>query len=289
MTSSQFRTLLACLALYAIGRICQIFPEHFPDLSIVLLNVVPPALFALVHGAIVYGRKGTLVFCGLCAGIGGLAECLSLQTGFPFGHYAFTGLMGPGPFHLPVLLVLAYLGIGYASWTVALLILNSAQRPLAGLRLVAAPVLASLTMLAWDLAMDPQWALIDQGWVWKDGGAYYGVPLSNFIGWLGTAVVYYSAFTLWCRKRALAPAAVPKHVWSAAVALYALCAFGNALTLRMPIAFPVVADATGKQWAAMDILKASALVSLLVMAPLALMAWLRLRGSSRSAQAEQRA
>jgi len=39
-------------------------------------------------------------------------------------------------------------------------------------------------MTAWDLSMDPVWAEIYHAWVWRDGEAYYGVPISNFFGWL---------------------------------------------------------------------------------------------------------
>jgi uncharacterized membrane protein len=35
-------------------------------------------------------------------------------------------------------------------------------------------------MTVWDLAMDPVWADIDHAWVWRGGGSYYGVPISNF-------------------------------------------------------------------------------------------------------------
>lgn len=287
MRNKQFAALVACLALYAAGRICQIFPERFPSLFIVLLNVVPAALFAIVHGWMVYGRKGVFAFCSFCIGIGAVAEYLGLNTGFPFGHYFFTGLMGPKVFELPVLLALAYLGMGYASWTVALLILNAHQRPLGGARLAGVPVLASAAMVIWDVAMDPQWALVDGGWVWKDGGAYYGVPLSNFAGWFGAALVYYMAFAFWCRGRSLSPATVPNRVWSAGVALYALCAAGNALILRSPTSSALVSDATGKQWATMDILEASVLVSLLLMLPLAVTAWLRIREGPQSALADE--
>jgi uncharacterized membrane protein len=53
-----------------------------------------------------------------------LFESLSLRAGFPFGHYRFTNLMGPKLFDLPILLALAYVGMGYLSWILALVILE---------------------------------------------------------------------------------------------------------------------------------------------------------------------
>ncbi len=288
MRKTSFAALVVCLALYAMGRICQLFADRLPALSIVVLHVVPPAVFALIHGSIVYGRRGILVFCGFCIAVGGAAELLSLRTGFPFGHYAFTGVMGPGPFHLPLMLVLAYVGIGYVSWTLSLLILGVCNQTLSGVRVAAAPLLASLIMVAWDLSMEADWLTVDRAWIWRDGGVYFGVPLSNFFGWFGMALVYYTAFALWCRARSVSPAAVPESVWRTAVAMYAICALGNPLLLRLPMAPAIVADATGKLWATTDILKAGTLVSLLVMMPLAVLAWLRLMEAMPGTRRETR-
>ena len=97
--------------LYVLARICQIYADRLPTLLIIILHVVPPAIFAVVHGSILYRPKGILIFGAFCLGFGGLAEIMSLQTGFPFGRYYFTDVMGPKVFQVPVLLVLAYLGI----------------------------------------------------------------------------------------------------------------------------------------------------------------------------------
>jgi uncharacterized membrane protein len=155
--------------------------------------VVPPALFAVAHGQMLYGRRGISVFAVLCLGFGTAAESLSLRTGFPFGNYYFTDVMGPKILQVPVLLALAYLGIGYVAWVLAVII--------SGKRAIAAPFVATGIMVAWDLAMDPAWAMIDHAWIWRDGGACFGVPVSNFVGWAVTAICYYVAFALYCRRR----------------------------------------------------------------------------------------
>jgi len=119
---------------------------------------------------------------GLCLGIGTFFESLSLRTGFPFGHYEFTDLMGPKISGLPILLALAYAGMGYLSWIVGAALLGGATRPLSGRKAVLLPLVASFVVTAWDLSMEAVWADIDHGWIWRDGGSYYGVPISNFFG-----------------------------------------------------------------------------------------------------------
>src|SRR6185312_5118602 len=112
ITRKREKFLWAMLFLYVLGRIGQLYADRLPTLLIVCFHVVPPAMFALAHGSFLYGRKGILIFAATCLGFGTLAESVSLRTGFPFGHYYFTEVMGPKVFQLPVLLALAYLGIG---------------------------------------------------------------------------------------------------------------------------------------------------------------------------------
>jgi RHS repeat-associated protein len=235
-----------------------------------------------VHGSVIYRLKGIAIFAGFCLGFGTLAESVSLRTGFPFGHYYFTDVMGPKAFQLPVLLALASLGIGYVAWILALLILGHADKPINGTRVVLLPLLASLIMVAWDLSMDPAWSMLDRAWIWQEGGRYFGVPVSNFFGWL--AYFYYQAFALYCRANPIYSgenpmvAAPPRQrFWLPAILFYAVCGLGNVLILKQPVPSRVVTDGAGKQWLTADILGNCVLVSLLVMAPLALLAWLRVR------------
>jgi uncharacterized membrane protein len=280
------------LLVYVVARICQLYADRLPTLLIVELHVIPPALFALAHGSVLYRAKGMSIFVIFCLGFGAFAECVSLRKGFPFGHYYFTDVMGPKIFQLPVLLALAYLGIGYVAWILALLIMGCADKgcadkgcadkgcadkPIHGMRVVVLPLLASVIMVAWDLSMDPTWSMLDGAWVWRDGGAYFGVPVSNFFGWFFTAYCYYQAFALYCRANPVPAAQSRGRFWVPAILLYAVCALGNLLILKQPMVPPAVMDATGKRWLTADILHSCVLVSLLVMAPFALLAWLKTR------------
>lgn len=263
------------LLLYCLGRGSVILADRVPNLLIVLLHVLPPALFALVHGRILYGWRGIAVFAAFCLGVGTAAEMLSLRTGFPFGHYHFTDVMGPKLFDLPVLLVLAYLGIGYCSWVMAVLILKFQDKPLTAGRVLAAPALAAFAMLAWDLSMEAVWATVDRAWTWQNGGGFYGVPVSNFFGWYLTAFVFYLGFAVYLRTEANCRRSPAGAYRGSAIVLYAVCAAGNLLLPLVPGASDVVTDGAGSEWFTRDILTASALISICVMGPIALPAWLR--------------
>jgi uncharacterized membrane protein len=274
MKNTQSRSfLLLLLFLYGVGRFLQLFAGRVPDLVIVAFHVVPPALFALIHGARIYRTRGALVFAGLCLGVATFFESISLRTGFPFGHYRFTDLMGPKISGLPILLALAYAGMGYLSWIVSLAILGGEGKPLSGRRIVLAPLLASLVMTVWDLSMEAVWADVDRGWVWRDGGSYFGVPISNFLGWLLTMYVFYQLFALYLRNRKTTPSG--KSDWLLAILFYALSALGNLMVIAPSSLGGVFVDAIGKRWMMSHILWTSRLVSTFVMLPLSLIAWFR--------------
>ena len=271
--------LWALLVIYALARAAQLIPDRIPMVAVVSLHVLPPLAFALVHGAIVYRRRGILTFVLLCLVIGNALENLSVVSGFPFGHYHFTGVMGPKIFAVPILLGLAYIGMGYISWIVARLILGDAAGPLTGSRILTRPLAAAFVMVAWDFSMDAVWSNLVRGWTWQEGGAYFGVPVSNFMGWYLTVYLIYQSFALYLRRRPAAPGLLPPGFWRPAVLFYGVCAVGN-LFVVAPRGLAIVTDASGAEWRVSGILGASALVSIFVMGAFTLLAWVRLLDES---------
>jgi putative membrane protein len=183
--------------------------------------------------------------------------------------------MGPKILYVPILLGLAYIGMAYVSWTLARLILAATAAKPARSQLIALPLLAAVVMTAWDFAQDPVWSTLLHGWRWRDGGRWFGVPLTNYLGWLLTVFLIYFAFAHYLPSRASVSNPVSPH-WNSAVLLYALCAFGNVLQLLRPQALNAVADPGGGQWHTAAILRASALVSVFIMGSFAVFAWLRI-------------
>ena len=265
-----------------------LFPGHVPLLVSLSLHIFPPLLFAMIHGARIYRWRGILTFAALCVLVGNAFENLSILTGFPFGRYTFTDRMGPKVLQVPILLGLAYVGMGYLAWTVARAIAGIERRELSGWRVVTLPLLASAVMTAWDLAMDPIWSTVGHLWTWKQGGGYFGVPASNYFGWLLTNYVIYQVFVLLFVRPSgsnvnseYRPSDLPVSYWRIAVLFYALTAAGNVL-LGIPTPHhPVVADAAGTAWHVSEITTACSVASIVLMGGFALGAWVRLGFSDR--------
>ena len=147
-----------------------------PELVLIVVQVG----FALLHGARRYGWRaiGVFVLAGLV--ISNILENLSIQTGFPFGHYHYTG--GGKIFEVPWLSARRTLPPAIA-WVVG----HRAGRRRAPLLSLAEHDRHSghrgLRETAWDLALDPGASTINQIWIWENGGGFFGVPLVN--SWAG--------------------------------------------------------------------------------------------------------
>lgn len=271
-----FYFLIVC---YAVSRALQAFPQRTPLMLTVVLHVLPPLLFALFHGRMLWGWRRILVFFAICIAVAGAVEKIGITTGFPFGRYFFTDAMGPKISGVPVFLGLAYLGMGYLSWVVASLIVGWQQRDLSGWRVVALPAFAALVMTSWDFCLDPVWSTIVRAWIWTGGGSYFGVPISNFVGWYGNIFVIYLLFALSLRGRPANTQTKPKKFWNIALVFYGVSAAGNFFNL-IPQTPDYVADATGKLWPLRSITGASALATVFTMGVFLLLACIRVADRS---------
>jgi putative membrane protein len=56
-------------------------------------------------------------------------------------------------------------------------------------------------MVLWDLAMDPASSTIQKLWIWEKGGGFFGVPLSNYVGWFLTVYVFMQLFAFYLCAR----------------------------------------------------------------------------------------
>jgi uncharacterized membrane protein len=145
----------------------------------------------LILGVRDLGWRSTLVFGGWVWLVAWLAEFSSTRTGVPFGVYAYTGTTrGQELFiaDVPFIDALSFTFLAYAAFCLARAALGCAASP------PAVTVLGGVFMMLLDVIIDPvalrgdRWFL-GQIFYYPYGGAYFGVPLSNFAGWLVVGMV----------------------------------------------------------------------------------------------------
>ncbi len=145
----------------------------------------------LVAGARDLGRVRTLAFLVWGGLVALAAELASTRVGLPFGLYHYTGdtqaaelFLSNVPFFSP----LSFPFLAYAAFCLTRRTLGPDWGASLRGRLRAVALSGALMMLL-DVVIDPlavrggRWFL-GHIFYYPDGGLYFGVPLSNFLGWL---------------------------------------------------------------------------------------------------------
>jgi uncharacterized membrane protein len=242
-------------------------------------------LAACVHAALFYGGRDALALFAICVVITFAMENMGSLTGFPFGHYHFeVGADLPHVGVIPVIVGPLWFGMGYFSWILAGTLLGAPARPGNKFELLAWPIVAAFVMTQWDVVMDPPLATISKAWIWHDGGVHFGVPLSNYGGWLLTSWLFYQGFALYLsgRRHVGAPSAAGGKVLRLiAIALY----LGSGLTHLTPWLIGQsgeVTDAAGHLWRISDLRAATVVTMLFTMFFASVLAVLRLAADMTS-------
>lgn len=193
------------------------------------------------------GVAGALVLCATTsradflrllavAGFGLLIELCGVRYGMPFGRYAYTGVLQPVVFGVPVVMAFA--------WMTLIAYLQQAR-----LRLRLSSFTGALVAAAWmtaiDLVIDPLAANQLGYWRWVERGVYYGIPLSNFAGWFAASLSIFALLpgrawraNRWHRLAGVSIVlfftliALSFRLWTAAGVGIVLCAFDVLLHAR---------------------------------------------------------
>jgi len=160
--------------------------------SVPWLTLIATA-FAITHALTYIGWRNTFILFALTYTVSLLFESVGVATGWIYGPYHYTEQLGPRFLGLvPYLIPLAWFMISYPSLVIAEVIIGY-RSPKAKWRSLRVAALAAVVMTAWDLILDP--IMVKMGhWVWEVDGAYFGVPLHNYVGWLVTT---FSIFILY--------------------------------------------------------------------------------------------
>jgi putative membrane protein len=188
---------------------------HFFEIAIGTITM-RPYVFAFFGAFLLIcvlhvGWKRTLTFTLIGYLIAFSSELLSIKTGFPYGWYYYIDTTSNRELWIagvPFFDSLSYVFLAYCSYSTALFILSPLKtwrwnfvtletRSLR--RSFAALLLGALLQTGLDIVIDPvalqgnRWFL-GQIYGYREAGIHFGVPLSNYGGWLLTSLVLIAAF-----------------------------------------------------------------------------------------------
>jgi uncharacterized membrane protein len=214
-------TLVAAAVLAQIAY--PLMPEAWRT-EVTVASVVIFFVAAVADAARVHGLAGAAVLTGVAGGGGLIAEAVGVATGLPFGHYAYTGTLGPELLGVPVVVPLAWVMMAWPALVVARTLV--ARGP-------AVAAVGAVALTAWDVFLDPQMVAAGH-WAWFDTAPSLplipGIPLTNYLGWLLVSVVIMAILdrTLPREQFPSAPAAA-LYLW-----VYFSSVMGHAVFFDLP-------------------------------------------------------
>lgn len=137
----------------------------------------------LIAGVLpVLDRRAGLALVVLAAYTWGI-EMIGVATGYPYGTFEYGVSLGPMVEGVPLALPLFFIPLVFNAYLFALLVAPSSLER----RWIRWPVAVG-AVVAIDLVLDP--AAVSIGfWAFEAEGMYYGVPLTNYLGWVLSATV----------------------------------------------------------------------------------------------------
>lgn len=231
------RLLLAASALF-FGA--AYFTVRFPDApGAGIASFVSTLLIALPSFAALWrylGPKGATLSLLSLSAFGYAIETTGVATGFPYGPFYYGDSLGPKaaglvPYLLPLSWVPLVLGAVAATASAAP---QSKSLPRYAVWVLSAAVLLTLV----DGVLDPGAASLGF-WAWPEGGPYYGVPISNYLGWLLSSSLAAAILLALGRRRWESTSPPPGLLDSALVAV----AFWVGVDLFSGLLFPAVLGA----------------------------------------------
>jgi len=177
------------------------------------------------------GPRRTLGFLLWAWGVAFVAEYASTRVGVPFGLYHYTGQTAGVELYLsnvPLFDSLSFAFLAYAAFCLSRVALGAVR----GVVVVA---LSGILMMLLDLVMDPlavrgdRWFL-GHVFYYPAGGAYFGVPLSNFAGWAVVGWLIVGGYAVATRRSAQASEGYGRSPGPGVALYYGVLLFNLAVT-----------------------------------------------------------
>ncbi len=159
---------------------------HAIPFTLPLMMIVTPYVLLVVGGIVLYHlvrekSRRVLIWCAGTYLLTFFIEVLGVQTGFIFGSYRYSSVLGPKLFEAPLI-------IGF-NWLLVLVGLNILARKVTASPFLAAGIVGAGAVV-FDFVLEPV-AMTLEYWIWEEAA----VPVRNYIAWFCIAycvsIVYH--------------------------------------------------------------------------------------------------
>jgi uncharacterized membrane protein len=211
-----------------LAQVCYPLTGGAARAGLTVLTVVLGYLLSVSHALLTRGARTAAALVATATAGGFAVEAVGVATGFPFGTYDYSGQLGPKVLGVPLIIPLAWTWMAWPAWLAALRLARSWTVRIA---------LAAVGLAAWDLFLDPQ--MVAEGyWTWRDPApalpGVEGVPIGNYLGWLGFAALLMAALSVAARPPAHTPHARDRPLLALWLWTYASSVLAHAVFLGLP-------------------------------------------------------
>jgi putative membrane protein len=260
------------LAAWAVGA--SVYPGTPIDEAFTFL----PFLYLVstfVHGAVGFGWGGVAALFAASSLIAFFFESLSVHTGFPYGFYEHSNIFGAKIAGVPPFVATGYFTLTYTAWLITKILIGNVTS--LGSRLWIS-LIAALIATGFDLPADPVGATAHDFWTYRTQTGLFGVPLTNFLGWIVTCWTTVLVYTFLEPKFSRLPAITAMRFWAQPPVFWAIMA------LQFPLYYLLQFDSSttdlvtrgDRTWRLSDVYETVAILGIFVMLPPALLALAKL-------------
>ena len=179
LTSQRMVIMWLFIGTYVASYLFFISPLLIPSgvLGFISVIIAIPSLFFFYRWK---GLRTTLLVFVILACLVTLIEGFGVLSGFPYGNFFYTDMTGIKLFGVvPWTIAFAFIPLLFGALSIITYYVNAPWKVI---------LLTALYLVLIDLVLDPVFVHLGI-WVWITPGLYYGVPLSNFIGWFTTGLI----------------------------------------------------------------------------------------------------
>lgn len=151
-------------------------PSAVPVLFIILLAL--PTVWAFLKSQNII--KTSAIYTALTI-LAISIELIGVKTGFPYGEFWYSDLL-PAKVagEVPLTLSLTFVPILIGAYALARKLFKKS---------INIVILTTILLVLADLVLDPG-AVKTGMWTFKEQGLYYGVPLTNYLGWVFSGLIF---------------------------------------------------------------------------------------------------
>ena len=112
-----------------------------------------------------------------------IIETIGVLTGFPYGFFTYTEKLGTSIGVIPWTVSFGWVPLVIAAWSLTQEHVKTKKH-----NLLKKVIIGAFILMIFDVVLDPG-SVAMNFWEWHPEGIFYGVPLSNYAGWIFSGIL----------------------------------------------------------------------------------------------------